>query len=105
MSRKGNLRMMLLSIGGILAAIMLFIYLMITSDGGSIFLYIFGLMGLFVVMIILVIFFALRFSRPAFRGSNIENMTKACGACGHTIGITELTCPRCLTIQSGLPKK
>jgi hypothetical protein len=96
--------MMMASVAGIFVLFAFMVY-SIVSGSMSILLTIFLFIGLFILLIVLITFFALGFARPAFRGSNIEEMTKACGACGHTINITDLSCPKCMTIQSGLQKK
>ena len=60
----------------------------------TIFLY-FGLIGLMTGM---AVFFMIGYTK-AKNGHIFRPLTKRCVSCGHEIGITELSCPRCFVLQ------
>ena len=101
MDRKIYLMLGMVCFVGLFTAFALFVSLMITMDDpfeNNIFLYIFGWLtvsgALMVAMAVCFVKY-FRFHIPSYG----TQMTKRCVSCGEILNVTDLSCPRCYTIQ------
>jgi len=101
-------RYMILFAASIVALVAVFIYFIVTLASGSLFMSdvtvakilitIFAFLGLIMLCVCLMIYSLIKYARSKDTSVQQELMTK-CISCGATIGITELSCPRCFTLQ------
>jgi len=92
------------SFAGIFAAFILLVLALVSDPFGvetevfdillTIFLY-FGLIG---IMTGAAVYFMIKYAK-AKNGQTFRPLTKRCVSCGHEMGITELSCPRCFILQ------
>ena len=93
------------SVIGMIAAFVFFIITIASdkfySDDPSVFgilLTIFMYLGLVMLFVLLLIYSLFKYDKSK-RHSAYEELTKKCISCGTTLGLTELTCHRCFTLQ------
>jgi len=104
MGPKVYLVLLAVSIIGMVAAFIFFI-ITLASDKfysdpsvSDILITIFMFVGLIMVFVILMVYSLIKYSSAGTHSAR-PDLTKQCISCGTTIGITELTCPRCFTLQ------
>jgi hypothetical protein len=105
MNPKAYLILAIISFIGVVAAFIFFIAT-IASDGfysgdstvSDIMITIFTYLGLVMLFVFLGVFFLIKYAKANNYSAQSE-LTKKCISCGTVIGITEMSCPRCFTLQ------
>ncbi|MDR0334482.1 MAG: hypothetical protein LBH69_01160 [Methanomassiliicoccaceae archaeon] len=97
-----------LAIASIVAMVIVFGAFIVTLVSGDIFygevtvasilITIFLFLGLILLCVFLFVFFLMKYAKSKGNTAYVE-LTKKCISCGTTIGVTELSCPRCFTLQ------
>jgi len=105
MGSKGYLVLAAASIIGMVAAFIFFVIALASDELYSkdpsvldILLPIFLYLGLVMLFVFLLVYSLIKYDKSK-RHTQYEELTKKCISCGTTIGLTELSCPRCFTLQ------